>query len=208
MSFAVIAISAIPPSIQAQEWLFEVSRHSFDIDGDFDDSILLNGPDFALNVPALQQVDGLGFAFGLSLGNGSFTLTHVRANPESLSVLGDATAAFRSWGLELAFAPWLDRGFLSFSPLVRLGGAFALLRVPDAASEGNTVEQGGFNGLQFNLGAGGMLRISQRLQVSADFSRRFLNFTTGTGYDATVPIDDGLSGTTNAFTVAVGLRWG
>ncbi|MGI9625815.1 MAG: hypothetical protein ACR2QM_03185 [Longimicrobiales bacterium] len=205
---ALLALTAAlwgsPVSAQA---FFEISRHVIDIDREFDDSILLQSPSFTFNVPALEEVNATGFAFGRAAegGGGTFTFRYLRGDPLATSVLGDTVASYRSYDIDGYVAPWLKQGGATISPLMRLGLGYTRLTIPGAGTDGTDLDDALFAGLGFNLGAGAILRVADVIQVTADYTRRYLNFGSVKGFDESIEIEDGLSATTDVFAIGLAL---
>ena len=190
----------------------EVSRHTIDIDAEFDDTIVLTSPDLVFNIPALEKVDGLGLGFGWMAVDNTFAMSfsHVRANPRATSVLGDTTAALRLYGLDMFVYPFAKGGNFNISPLIRLGTALTNLKIPGSVTDGATLGDATYRVLGFNLGLGGIVRIANTFHITADYTRRFTKFRTARGLDESVGIEDGLSATSDVLRIGLGvyLPWG
>ena len=203
----------MPAPLVAQHRKFlEVSRHTIDIDAEFDDTIVLTAPDIVFNIPALEKVDGLGFAFGWMGMDNTFamSLSHIRANPRTTSVYGDTTAALRLYGFDLFVYPFASQGSFSISPSIRLGTAITHLKIPGSVTDGVTVGDASYTKPAFNLGLGGIVRIANAFHITADYTRRYTKFSRANGLDEKVRIEDGLSATNDVLRVGVGvyLPWG
>ena len=198
--------AANPASAQS-DMFFEVSQHVLDIDAEFDDSIVLRSPSLLWNVPALQEADAMGFAVGGSPDgtDGTITFRYLRADPQATSILGDTVAAYRSYDFDFYSAPLLKPGRLSVSPVFRFGAGYTTLSIPGSATDGTDVGDGSFGSVGFTLGLGGIIRIANWVQVTADYSRRFLNFGSAKAFDRSLEIEDGLSATSDVFAIGVGV---
>jgi hypothetical protein len=206
MALAALALilGLAPTTATAQRYL-QVSRVSQDIDAEFDDSILLSSSSFAVNIPALQEAKGLAFAFGGMEGSFGFALTHVRTDPRSTSVLGDTVAAHREYGVEFMSAPWLGASSLGVSPMFKFGAAWTTLKLPGQATDGTDLDDAKFSSISLIVGGGAMVRVAQRVHVTADYTRRFLKFRNVSAFGESLTIQDGLSATGDAISIGVGV---
>ena len=205
---ALFCFTQIASPLAAQHRkFFEISRHTIDIDAEFDDAIVLSGPDIVFNIPALEEVYGYGLGFGwLSQDDKvAISISHVRANPRATSVFGDTTAALRLYGFDLFVYPFASKGNFSISPLIRSGFAITHLKIPGSVTDGVTVGDASYIKPGFNLGLGGIVRVANAFHVSADYTRRFTKFSKARGLDESVTIEDGLSATTDVLRIGVGV---
>lgn len=201
---ATVLFGFAPSPATAQGYI-EVSRQRQDIDAEFDDSIVLSSSTVAINVPALQEADGLGFAFGGWGRKAGIAFTYVRTDPRATSVLGDTVAHHRAYGLEFGLTPWMGDGALAISPLFKFGLAYTTLGLPGQGVEGTEVFDAHFKGIGVVVGAGGMLYLTSALHVTLDYTRRYLSFNSVSGWGESLPIADGLSGTGDVISLGVGV---
>lgn len=204
----LFVVGGMSSSASAQSNVFlEFSQHVVDIDAEFDDSIVLSSRSFALNIPALQEAEAMGFAVGTSLdgSEGTVTFRYLRAEPRATSVLGDTVAAYRSYDLDFYAAPLLKPTRVSLSPVLRFGAGYTTLTIPGSATDGTEIEDGSYGTLGFNLGIGGIMRVANWVQVTADYSRRFVKFGSVSTFDQSIDIEDGLSATSDVLAIGVGV---
>lgn len=202
----LLACASDPLRAQSDTFL-EISRHVIDIDAEFDDAIVLRSESYLWNVPALEEAEGLGFAIGGSPDgtDGTITFRYLRADPRATSVLGDTVAAYRSYDFDFYFAPWLKPGTFTFSPLARLGIGYTSLTIPGSVTDGTEVRDGSFGSVGLHIGVGGIVRIANWVQVTVDYSRRYLKFGSAKGFGDSIKIDEGLSATSDVLAIGLGV---
>jgi len=206
MTVGLFAYASDPLRAQSDTFL-EISRHVVDIDAEFDDDIILRSASYLWNIPALEEEEGLGFAIGGSPDgtDGTITFRYLRADPRTTSVLGDTVAAYRSYDFDFYFAPWLKPGTFTFSPLIRLGTGYTTLTIPGSVTDGTEVRDGSFGSLGLHLGGGGIVRIANWVQVTVDYTRRYLKFRSAKGFGDSIRIDEGLSATSDVLAIGLGV---
>ena len=184
-----------PTTAQGRKYI-EISRITFDIDGDFDDTIILQTSNESFNVPELREVDGLGVELGWMYERAAWSLAYLRAEPFAPSALGDETASWRSYGIESMVFPFLQSfGRFSISPTLRIGVGLSWVKFPNSASDGLVVEDATYRSLGITLGVGGIVRLTGLFHIVADYTNRFLDFESVRGLDQRIKIDGSLDAT-------------
>lgn len=193
-ALATTALAVADGRAEPPRTFLEVGRARFDVDGEFDDTIILSTSEQVINVPELVESEGLHFAFGAAGVHGGFSLSYFTANPETRSVLGATDARLHLYGMEFYLTPFLTPGSaLRVGPLLRCGGALASLTIEDSATDGVEVVDANYKGLDGSLGVGLLARIGRIGQVIVEVDRHWASFATVEGVGDRIDIDGNLS---------------
>ncbi len=191
-----LAVAVAPAGSRAEppRTFVEVGRARFDIDGEFDDSIVLGTSEQVINVPELVESDGYHFAFGGAGGHGGFSFSYFTAKHGTRSVLGSTDASLHLYGMEFYVLPFRTPGrAVRVAPLLRCGGALASLTVEDSATDGVRIVDANYKGLDGCLGAGVLVQLGRFGQVIVELDRHWASFATVQGIGDRIDIDGNLS---------------
>ena len=194
VALAFGAVVTTDSRAESPRTFLEVGRARFDIGGEFDDSIILGTSEQVINVPEIVESEGMHFAFGAGGTKGGFSFSYFTARPETRSVLGATDARLHLYGLEFYVLPYMTPGSaVRVAPLLRCGGALASLTIEDSATDGVSVVDANYKGLDGSLGAGVLVRLGRIGQVIVEVDRHWASYATVEGIGDRIDIDGNLS---------------
>lgn len=199
---AILLLTCLPVTGEAQHTtstmytFVEIGYSSFDIDGEFDDTVVLESAVEVINVPAVERAGGIGVAFGAVGPKSAFSLFYFRANPKTSSVIEDYDSRFRLLGADLLIMPMRKTGTEIITPLV--GGSVSLpsFTIESSATAGVSWQDATYTGLASSLGAGLLVQAGRIGHLTVEYRRRWLRFKNVEATDDKIEIEDGLSATT------------
>jgi hypothetical protein len=187
----------------------EITYGSFDIGGEFNDSLILSTQGEVINVPEVQRACGFGIAAGwlAEAGRGGFSAFYFRANPPTTSVIQDHDSHFKIWGLDL-FAAIRPQGTEVIAPMVSFGFSFPSLKIDESATDGVSVEDANYDGYAYSVGGGAHLHIGRLGHITLEYRHRWMRFT---GVEATqdrIKIDGNLNATAGFLKIGASVYLG
>lgn len=176
----------------------------FDLDGEFDDSLLLTSTTQVVNVPEVLEAEGLNFSFGRAWNQGGLSFFYFTANPETVSLLGDQDSRYHLYGMDVYGLPFAkkDRSqVVNF--LLRGSMSLTSLGIDDSASDGIVVKDATFRGFAAALGAGVLVHVGSFGQIIAEYDRRWMWYATVEGTaDEPIDMEDNISLSTDFVKVS------
>jgi len=191
-----LAVSGVSAQIHDKEGdsYLELGWARFDIDGEFDDSLLLSTSTQMVNVPEVLEAEGMHFAFGNAWNQGGVSFFYFTANPKTRSVLGDQDGRLHLYGMDAYGLPFAKKTKSPLiNPLVRCGVSLISLGIDDSATDGNSLADATFRGVAGMLGIGVLLQLGQTGHIVAEVDRRWMTFATVTGTDDAIDLEDNIS---------------
>ena len=162
----------------------------FDLNGDFDDSIILGSSEQIVNVPAVLEADGVNFSLGVAKNRGGFSFFHFRSSPQTVSMLGDQDSRLRLYGLDGYWLPLARKDRAArLTPIIRGGAALVSFTIENSATDGVRLDDANFRGFDLSLGGGLQLALGKRGHLTAEIEKRVMMFTTVDGIGDRIDIE-------------------
>lgn len=189
---------------------FGVGLTRNEVNGEFDDSVILIGPGAVFDVPTVDPGFGPRFVLGWGRGSGSFEFSYTRSehkapgalNPEGYDaeyhLFGFDFVGRTGWGKSLT----ADKG----QAYLRLGIATATLRL-DQSGFDTALFDVEYLGAGFTTGLGFEVRLPRRFNAYGEYDYRFNTFNHVQSRGAEeIEIEDSLRGW--GPSMLAGLNWG
>jgi opacity protein-like surface antigen len=180
------------------------------VKGDFDDTIILVGPDAIYDIPRIDPGDGIRFGIGWGLPEFEFEVTYATTThkaPGALRPDGYDTH-YHQIGLDLVPHTGILRGPTGglANVYLRIGGSFASLRIRESAADlVPSLFTPSYNGIGLTLGAGVEMQLLPGLYPRLEYTYRVMRFPSVESQGKTIKLEDRLSGSGSA--VYAGMRW-
>lgn len=205
--FATTSSLAQQPDAKSEKLFLGLGWTRCDLGGKFDDSTLLSTSSEIINVPEVVAGSGLNFALGLAWKNAGYSFYYGRSNPRAVSVLGDSKSRLRFYGMDGYVLPFASkRSTPVVSPLLRGSMSLVTLSIDNMATDGYTLADASFHGIDGALGIGVLIPVRKPGgvlgQVIVEIDQRWMMFTTVQGTGDRIDIQDGLTSSTTFFMVS------
>ncbi len=184
----------------------DVSWGRFDLDGEFDDSLILSTSTQVINVPEVLEADGYNFAIGRAFDTGGVSFFYFTAQPQTVSVLGDEDSRFHLYGMDGYALPFSnDRKTQLINPLIRGSMSMVSLGIDNSATNGSTLADATFKGIAAALGIGVLVQLGSTGHITAEIDRRWMSFSTVTGTGDSIDLAESISLTSDFIKVGVSI---
>jgi hypothetical protein len=188
-------------------WFASAGYCTFDIGGEFDDTIVLDTGSSIINIPEIQRAGGVVFAVGSfelegsGAFGGSFFFAH--SNPATVSVLNDADSQFRLYGLNFIYlTSWKNHLDFFVTPFVLGSISLTTLSIEDSMyGADGSIQDVGYKGYSYSFGGGLLFQLGSNIGITVDYQQRWTKLVNANS----IKIEGGLKAHAGYLKVGVNL---
>ena len=199
-------VAEAQPHSDIGDLYLEFGMNKFDIDGEFDDSLVLTTSSQLVNVPEVLETSGYSIAVGRAWNQGGLSFFYLFGNPETRSVLGDSDGRYHLYGMDVYGLPFTKKNNNNkISPLVRGSISLVSLGIDDSATDGMSVVPATFRGFAAAIGIGALVQLGSNFHFTAEVDRRWMSFNTVEGVGDPLDMEESMTLTTDFLRVGLSI---